>query len=52
MHKLFSLMNGCLKRRLNIDWIKRILNFNLFTHPKAKEFNATTSVELKKELSE
>jgi hypothetical protein len=45
-------MNGCPRRRVNIDWIKRMLNWDLFTHPQAKEFNATTSAELKKYLSE
>jgi hypothetical protein len=45
-------MNGCPRRRVNIDWIKRMLNWDMFTHPQAKEFNATTSAELKKDLSE
>jgi hypothetical protein len=52
MHKLFSLMNGCPRRRVNIDWIKRMLNWDMFTHLQAKEFNATTSAELKKDLFE
>lgn len=52
MHKFFSLVNVCHGRRVNIEWIKRMLNWDLFTHPQDKEFNATTFAELKKDLSE
>jgi hypothetical protein len=45
-------MNGCPRRRVNTKWIKIMLNWNMFTHPQSKKCNVTTSVELKKDLSE
>lgn len=51
MHKLFSLMKGCDKWQVNRYWMKRMINWNLFTHPHALEFNSAISNEQKRVLA-
>lgn len=52
MHKFFSLMNGCLKSEISAQWIKAMLNWDLYTNPQTDEFDQNyTSVE-KKQLFE
>ena len=44
-------MEGCANYSVNTEWIKRMLNWDLFTHPDSKKFNLDTSAEEKHFLS-
>ncbi len=43
MYKSFTIMEGYPKHKVDAEWMKRMLNWHLFTHPDAKIFNMTTS---------
>jgi hypothetical protein len=51
MHKFHIVMRGCQKGSINEDWIKRMLNWDLFTNPETKEFNTVVSDSEKLKLS-
>jgi hypothetical protein len=51
MKKFFTIMKGCPKWKVNEDWAKKMLNWDLFTHPQTIEFNQSTSCEKKLEMS-
>jgi hypothetical protein len=44
-------MKGCKKDIVNVEWMKEMLNWDLFTHPKAEAFAKKTSNEEKIELA-
>ena len=44
-------MEGFPKYKVNSDWMKRMIIWDLFTHPDAKEFNLTTSLAEKTIIS-
>jgi len=39
IHKIFSLMDGCLKYEISAQWMKAMLNWDLYTNPQADEFD-------------
>jgi hypothetical protein len=45
-------MKGCPKGSLEEVWIKKMLNWDLFTNPKTHDFNIATSDEEKTKLSQ
>jgi hypothetical protein len=42
IHKFLRLSKGCSKQRQNPEWMKNMLNWDLYTHPKAKIFAKQT----------
>jgi hypothetical protein len=52
MHKFFTLMKGCKKWQVDKDWMKRMINWDLLTHPETIEFNASASIEKKHNLAQ
>ena len=52
IHKFHSIMMGCPKATIEEAWIKKMLNWNLFTHPESKEFNLSIPKEKKTCLSQ
>jgi hypothetical protein len=51
IHKFHSVMTGCPKRSIEEVWIKKMLNWDLFTHPETSDFNISTTDEEKTKLS-
>ena len=51
MHKFFTLIKGCKKWQVDKDWMKRMINWDLFSHPDAVEFNASVPAEQKQSLA-
>jgi hypothetical protein len=51
IRKFFSLMKGCPKHLVKEDWMKEMLNWDLFTHPAAKGFSTSSTNEEKQNLS-
>lgn len=51
MFKIFFIMEGSPNYLINIEWIKIILNWDLFTHLDSKKFNLETSTKEKLFLS-
>ena len=45
MHKFFTLIKGCKKWQVDKYWMKRMINWDLFSHPDAVEFNALVPAE-------
>jgi hypothetical protein len=45
-------MKGCPKGSIEEVWIKKMLNWDLFTNPETKDFNIATSDKKKAELSQ
>jgi len=43
IHKFHSVMMGCPKNTIKETWIKKMLNWDLFTHPESSKFNISTS---------
>ena len=37
MHKFFTLIKGCKKRQVDKNWMKRMINWDLFAHLDAVE---------------
>jgi hypothetical protein len=52
IHKFHLVMMGCSKNTIEEAWIKKMLNWDLFTHPESSEFNLSTSDEEKSSLSQ
>jgi len=52
MHKFHSIMMECPKAIIEEAWIKKMLNWDLFTHPESKEFNLSIPKEEKTRLSQ
>ena len=44
-------MKGCPKGSIEEVWIKKMLNWDLFTHPETFDFNISTSDKEKTKLS-
>jgi hypothetical protein len=44
-------MVGCKKQKVNSEWMKAMLNWDLFTHPCAEDFASNSSDEEKLSLS-
>jgi hypothetical protein len=42
IHKFHTVMKGCQKGSIPDEWIKRMLNWDLFTNPETKEFDTAT----------
>jgi len=40
-------MMGCQKHKVKVDWMKDMLNWDLFTHPNAEAFASNSSNEEK-----
>jgi hypothetical protein len=51
IHKFHSIMKGCPRESIEEVWIKKMLNWDLFTHPETSDFNISTSDEEKTRLS-
>jgi hypothetical protein len=45
-------MMGCPKNTIEEAWIKKMLNWDLFTHPESNEFNLSIPKEEKTRLSQ
>jgi hypothetical protein len=45
-------MMGCSKNTIEEAWIKKMINWDLFTHLESSEFNLSTSDEEKSSLSQ
>ena len=45
-------MMGCQKNTIEEKWIKKMLNWDLFTHPESKEFNLFVPNEEETRLSQ
>lgn len=52
MHKFFSLMDGCLKSEISAQWMKSMLNWDLYTNPQADEFDQNYTPIKKKQFAE
>ena len=52
IHKFHSIMMGCSKNTIEEAWIKKMLNWDLFTHLESIEFNLSTSDQEKACLSQ
>lgn len=52
MHKFFTLMDGCKKYKIDSQWIKEMLNWDIYTHPKAENLGLTYTVEEKLKMSQ
>lgn len=42
MHKFFLVMEGCSKHTIDHQWMKNMLNWELYTHHEAESFDLTT----------
>ena len=51
IHKFHTVMKGCQKGSIPEEWIKKMLNWDLFTNPETKEFNTVTPDPEKLSLS-
>lgn len=49
--KYLRLANGCPKSCVSEGWIKNMMNWDLYTHPRSEEFVATTTLAEKISLS-
>ena len=52
MQKLFTLMDGCKKHKLGTQWMKEMLNWDIYTHPEEKYFGLSHTSEEKLRLSQ
>jgi hypothetical protein len=50
--KIFVSFKGCRKDFVKSEWMKEMLNWDLFTHPEAREFAKRTSNEEKIRLAQ
>jgi hypothetical protein len=52
IHKFHSVMKGCQKGSIEEKWIKKMLNWDLFTNPETNDFNSAVSDKEKLKLSQ
>jgi hypothetical protein len=52
IRKFLRLSKGCIQATVNSDWMKNMMNWDLYTHPRAKEFARNTSNEEKIKLAD
>lgn len=51
IYKLFTIMEGCPKHKVDTEWMKKMLNWYLFTQSNAKVYSMTTCLEENTNLS-
>jgi hypothetical protein len=51
VHKFLRRAKGCPKSSISEVWMKNMLNWDLYTHPRAQEFAASTTLEEKIDLA-
>jgi len=52
IHKFYSLMDRCLKYEISAQWMKAMLNWDLYTNPQADEFDQNYTLVEKKQFTE
>lgn len=51
IQKFYTLMDGCPKFRIPAQWMKQMLNWDIYTHPEADAFGSSHSPEEKVKLA-